>query len=74
MSEILTEKWLWIIILVLTVIIVAPLVIIWFILVLPFPLNTILTILLIVGWGIAAGYKEWVIAKRKEEERKTIEG
>lgn len=69
MSSILTEKWLWIIILLLIVIMVGPLFIAFFILLLPFPFNTIATILLVVGWGIAAGYKEWILEKKKERKR-----
>jgi len=74
MYKVLTEKWLWIIIFALILIIVMPLIIVWFILLLPFPLNMISTILLIVGWGVAAGYKEWIIEKRKDEEKKPVEG
>jgi len=28
------------------------------------------TVLIIVGWGFASGYKDWAISKRKEEEVK----
>jgi len=69
MSGILTERWLWIIILVIFLIIATPLAVLWIILNLPFPYNTIATILLVILWGVAAGYKEWVIEKRKEEEK-----
>lgn len=67
--SVLTEKWLWIIILALFLIVIGPLFIVWFILLLPFPFNTILTFILVIGWGIAAGYKEWIIAKNKEKEK-----
>jgi len=73
MSTILSEKWLWIVILALIVILVGPLLIVYFILLLPFPFNMISTILLVLGWGIAAGYKEWVTAKRKEEKKRAAQ-
>jgi len=69
-SWILSEKWLWIIILSLIVILVGPLLIVWFILVLPAELKILATILIVVAWGVAAGYKDWLQAKRKEEEGK----
>jgi len=69
-SWILSEEWLWIIILSLIAILVGPLLIVWFILVLPAELKILATILIVVGWGVAAGYKDWLQAKRKEEESK----
>jgi len=69
MSDILTERWLWIIILIIFLIIATPLAVLWIILNLPFPFNTIAIILLVILWGVVAGYKEWIIEKRKEEER-----
>jgi len=70
MASILTEKWLWIIIIVLSLIVVLPFVIVLFIVFLPFPYNTVATICLVIGWGIAAGYKEWVMSKGKEEKQR----
>jgi uncharacterized membrane protein YidH (DUF202 family) len=70
MSWILSEEWLWIIILSFIAILVGPLLIVWFILALPGELKILATILIIVGWGVAAGYKDWLQAKRKEEEQK----
>jgi len=69
-SSILTEKWLWIIIAVLILIVVTPFFIVWAILILPPPLNAIATICLVVLWGVAAGYKDWITSKRKEEAEK----
>lgn len=68
MSSILSEKWLWIIIFAVIMIVAFPLLIVYIILLLPFPFNTLATILLIIGWGIAAGYKEWIISKEKEQQ------
>ncbi|MGB9778432.1 MAG: hypothetical protein ACPLW8_03415 [Candidatus Bathyarchaeales archaeon] len=67
MSSILLDKWTWIIILSVVAIIVLPLVVVWCILQLP-PIGALLaTIVIILLWGVASGYKDWVIAKHKEE-------
>jgi len=67
MSSILSEKWFWILIMVLLAILVLPFVIVWIILLLPPPFNAVATVLIILGWGIAAGYKEWIMSKEKEQ-------
>jgi hypothetical protein len=70
MSWILSEGWFWIIVLSLIAVLLGPLLIVWFILILPGELKILATILIVVGWGVAAGYKDWLKAKRKEEEQK----
>jgi hypothetical protein len=50
-----------------------PVVVVWFILTLPTEMKFLSTILIIVGWGVAAGYKDWILAKRREEEKQEIE-
>ncbi len=70
MRSILSEKWLWIIILALAAISVGPLLIIWVILYLPDELKVVATILIVIGWGVAAGYKDWLKDKRREEEKR----
>lgn len=67
--SIIKTKLLWIIILSAIAIIVLPLVVIWFLLVLPDIIKVIATFLIVICWGIAAGYKDWILAKRKEEEK-----
>jgi len=57
------------IILLTSLIIILPLVIIWFILQLPPSLALVATVLLIILWGVAAGYKDWILYKEQEEER-----
>jgi len=52
---------------VLLAILVLPFVIVWIILLLPPPFNAVATVLIILGWGIAAGYKEWIMSKEKEQ-------
>jgi uncharacterized membrane protein len=69
MSSFLTEKWLWIIIIALISIALIPFAVLWLLVVLPSPFSVLVTVFLIVGWGIAAGYKDWRIFN-KEERRK----
>jgi len=47
---------------------VSPLFIIMLLLCVPFPVNTILTLGLLVGHGIAAGLKDWFLYKSKEND------
>jgi len=61
------NRWIWITILSVTFIAIGPFIVISIILALPTELKGVATILLIFGWGIAAGYKDWTIAKRQEE-------
>jgi hypothetical protein len=70
LAWILREKWFWIIVIAIAMVYLLPFVIVGLILSLPPILRLILTILIIAAWGIVAGYKEWVITKRKEEEQK----
>lgn len=69
MSSVLKEQWFWIIILSVCMVIATPLLVIWIILQLPFPYNLAATFILVIIWGIVAGYKEWIIEKRKEKEK-----
>jgi multidrug efflux pump subunit AcrB len=69
MLEVLKEKWLWILILASISVIVGSMIIVLCILLLPFPLNTIALVGIIILWGVVSGYKEWLI-KEKERERK----
>lgn len=65
--EILREEWLWIIILSLIAIFLIPLILVWFILAITPELRVIITLILIIGWSVAAGYRDWLIEKQKEE-------
>lgn len=69
MASILTEEWLWIIIIALILILVFPFVVIMLIQTLPSPYNGLVTICIIIGWGVAAGYKDWIISKEREEKQ-----
>jgi len=67
MSWLFHEEWLWVIIAALAAILVLPLLIIWIILSLPDYLKIAATILIVIGWGVAAGYKDWLVEKRRNE-------
>jgi hypothetical protein len=61
------NKWLWIIIACASIIVVFPFLIMIALMNSPSWLAGTATILIIVGWGIVGGYKEWSLHKRKEE-------
>lgn len=66
MLEVLKEKWFWITILAMILVVFGSMLIIYCILLLPYPLNTIGILGLVLLWGVVSGYKEWL---RKEKER-----
>jgi hypothetical protein len=70
MGWILRERWYWFIVIGVTLVFVLPFLIVWVILSLDPAIRLIATILIITAWGIASGYKDWLISKRKEEKRK----
>jgi len=71
LAWLLLNKWLWITILSLSAIVIGPFVVISLVLSLPSPeLRALATFMIIFGWGIAAGFKDWVISKRNEERTK----
>jgi len=68
MAWILSEEWLWIIVLALIAVLIGPLLIVWLVLALPAELKLVATVLIVIGWGIASGYKDWILEKRRREE------
>lgn len=66
----LLNKWLWVIIGAAVAIIVFPFLILITLLRSPPWLSATITILIIAAWGIAGGYKDWLIHKRKLEKTK----
>lgn len=64
------NKWLWIIIVAMAAIVILPLTIMSIILLSPSWLSTVFVILIIISWGIAGGYKEWLLHKHKQEKTK----
>lgn len=69
MGGILFDKWIWITIFSVLLVIVLPLVIVWGILNLPAELRIIATICIIVLWGVVSGYKDWIVSKEREREQ-----
>jgi len=67
------NKWLWIIIGAMCTIAMAPLLIMFVALSSPPWIGATVVILVIIGSGIAGGYKEWSLHKRKEE-KATVRG
>jgi hypothetical protein len=71
MSWILKEKWFWLIILLAALIFTVPFIVVYLVLFLP-PIwgPMVATVTIVVLWGVVSGYKDWLTAKRKEEEEK----
>lgn len=67
----LTIKWFWIIVGVSFLVLFLPFLSIYLLLILPWPFNTLGLIGIVIGWGIAAGYKDWILARIKEEKVKS---
>lgn len=65
----LTSRWYWFIVAAAALIVAGPYFMLMLIISLPPPWNAITVFLLIGGWGVAAGYKDWIIFKSKEEKR-----
>jgi hypothetical protein len=63
------EKWFWIVVLALATVILAPFIVISFVLALPPIFRLVSTLLLVICWGVAAAYKDWVKSKREQEEK-----
>ncbi|MEM2798879.1 MAG: hypothetical protein QW670_03695 [Candidatus Bathyarchaeia archaeon] len=68
MLNVVFNKWFFIIVLSVTLIVTVPLVVVWFILQLGPESRLVATVIIILLWGVVAGYKDWIIARRKEEE------
>jgi hypothetical protein len=64
-------SWLWIIILSVFLVVTVPFVVVLGILYLPGWGALLATVGLIILWGVAAGYKDWVISKRKQAEEES---
>ena len=67
MSFIIREKWIWIIIGASILAGVLPWVVVWLILAMPGILAPIFVWTIIFSWSIAAGYKDWLVDRRKRE-------
>ena len=66
------SKWLWVIIGTMCTIAIVPFLIMFVALSSSPSVGTTIMILVIIGGGIAGGYKEWSLHKRKEEKTKVL--
>jgi hypothetical protein len=71
LAWILKETWFWIIIVALLLVFVTPFIFVVVIMNLPTQLKIVATFAIVIGWGVAAGYKDWAKSKRKEEEKQS---
>lgn len=68
--SLLKEKWLWIIIVSLIFMVLFSFTLVWILLLLPEPFNLAAFMTFIIAWGIASGYKDWILSRKKEETKK----
>jgi len=68
--SVLTSRWYWIIVTTATAVIITPFLLLILIVNLPTPLNFLSIFAIVIAWGIVAGYKDWIIARAKEEKQK----
>jgi hypothetical protein len=66
------NQWLWIIVVCAGAIVVFPFLVLIALMKSPPWLGATVTILIIVGWGIAGGYKDWLMHKHKQEKTKLL--
>jgi len=64
-----SDRWFWITILSVVLVLVVPLAVIWLILQVPPEIRVVATISIIVIWSVVSGYKDWIVSKRKEQEK-----
>ena len=62
------DKWFFITVLSVTLVLALPLIIVWLVVQLSPELRLVATIMIIVTWGVVSGYKDWIISKRREKE------
>ena len=66
------NKWLWFIIGAMSLIVVVPFFIMSVMLTSPPWVGATIMILVIVGWAVAGGYKDWMLHQRKREKSKLL--
>ncbi|MDH7564415.1 MAG: hypothetical protein QHH24_06025 [Candidatus Bathyarchaeota archaeon] len=69
-----SDKWVWITIAGVVLVIVLPLIVIWGILSMSPEFRMLATVGIVLVWGIVSGYKDWIISQQKEETQKAAEG
>lgn len=70
MPERSSNKWFWITVLSVSLIVTVPFIAVWGILYLPPVWALVATIGIIILWGVASGYKDYVVSKRRQSEEK----
>lgn len=71
MSDILKDRWYWYIVLLVAAIVIVPFIAVYIVLLLPAIWGPAFFMVgLVIIWGVVSGYKDWVTARRKEEEEK----
>lgn len=73
MPERALDSWFWITVFSVVLIVTVPFLVVWGILYLPPVWAFVATISIIVLWGVAAGYKDWVVSKRRQSEQEAKE-
>jgi Na+/H+-dicarboxylate symporter len=63
------EKWFWIILVALVSVILIPFILVTVILSMPPILRVVATALLVLCWGVAAAYRDWMKEKREQEKK-----
>lgn len=69
MAWLFKEKWFWLILLALVSVILIPFILVTIILNLPPILRVVATVFLVVGWGVAGAYRDWLREKREQEKK-----
>jgi hypothetical protein len=69
LAWILKEKWFWIIVLAVGLIVIVPFIIITIILEMPPYLRVVGVVLLVLCWGVAGAFKDWTKEKREQEQK-----
>jgi hypothetical protein len=67
-----SDKWVWITIFSVVLVMVVPLIVVLGILDMPPELRIIATLGIVVLWAVVSGYKDWIVSKRREAEKPTV--
>lgn len=69
--DILTSRWYWIIVIMGCAIMITPFIFVLILLYLPTPVNALGMFAIVVGWGVVAGYKDWILEQRAKQKQKS---
>jgi len=62
------DKWFWITVVSVFLVVSIPLIVVWGILNLPPEIRIIATVCIVILWGVVAGYKDWIVSKHQKSE------